>query len=774
VVLCTDSPLLFRYSQRIFAENAHILDYLKELNEPQRAAVTTLEGPLMIIAGAGSGKTRVLTFRIAYLIQHGVDPFNILALTFTNKAAKEMKERISKVVGEGESKNLMMGTFHSVFARILRSEAEKIGYPRNFTIYDTDDSKSLIRTILSENGLDDKVYKANQVFNRISSAKNALITAAAYTSNPEFLQDDTYARRPKTGEIYAQYVQRCFRAGAMDFDDLLLKTYELFARFPEVLYKYQNRFQFIMVDEFQDTNHAQYAIIKQLSALFQNICVVGDDAQSIYAFRGANIQNILDFERDYPDLKVFKLEQNYRSTQTIVNAANAVISHNKKQLQKNVWTSNDAGNKMKVVKAVSDNEEGNFVAQRIFEIRMNQQRNYADFAILYRTNAQSRSMEEALRRLNIPYRIYGGLSFYQRKEIKDMMAYLRLIINPHDEEAIRRVINYPARGIGKVTLDKLTVFAGENDTSLWNILTYIGEGNMNIGAGIQKKLEEFQLMIRGYQERMATAPAYNLALELGRASGLLKELQADKSPEGVSRYENVVELLNGIKEFSEREGAVPEGVPPLAAFLEEVSLLTDKDTEDDADADKVSLMTVHSAKGLEFPVVFIVGMEENLFPSQLSSTSREELEEERRLFYVAITRAEEQVFLSFAQTRYRYGQLIYADPSRFLAEIDKDYLEMESAAPAARDTAAKPQKLSSQYSIPANSKLRKIGDTVAPPAGPADVAKFQVGMKVSHARFGNGEIQQIDGEGANKMASIFFEGVGEKRLLLKFAKLEIQ
>jgi DNA helicase-2/ATP-dependent DNA helicase PcrA len=753
-------------------KNEKHLSYLSTLNEAQHAAVTTPEGPIMIVAGAGSGKTRVLTFRIAHLIEHGVDPFTILALTFTNKAAKEMKERIAKVVGESESKQLMMGTFHSVFAKILRSEADRIGYPRNFTIYDSDDSKSLIRSIVSEQNLDDKVYKASLVLNRISSAKNGLITAAAYQQNTEFLQDDTYARRPKLGDLYTAYVQRCFRAGAMDFDDLLLKTYELFTRFPDVLYKYQQRFQFIMVDEFQDTNHAQYAVIRQLSALFQNICVVGDDAQSIYAFRGANIANILNFERDYPDLKVFKLEQNYRSTQTIVNAANAVIAKNKQQLPKRVWTSNSEGNKMKVFKAMSDTEEGYYVAQTIFEKHQSEQKPYSEFAILYRTNAQSRSLEESLRRNNIPYRIYGGLSFYQRKEIKDMISYLRLLVNPHDEEALRRVINYPARGIGKVTVDKMTVIAGENDTSLWNILEFIREGHAGVGVSIRTKLEEFSLMIRSFQERLIHEPAYTLASELARVSGLLGMLHQDKSPEGVSRYENVMELLNGIKEFSERENAVPEGVPPLAAFLEEVSLLTDNDKEDEPDSDKVALMTIHSAKGLEFPHVFIVGLEENLFPSQLSSSSRDELEEERRLFYVALTRAMEQVYLTFAQSRYRYGQLIYGEPSRFITEIDRAYLEMGTGGRAVQD----PQKtpgLAKQYTIPNHSRLKKVSSTPSPSVSAEMMNRYTIGMKVNHSRFGKGEIIHIDGEGANKMATIFFETQGEKRLLLKFARLEI-
>lgn len=736
-------------------------------------AVEAIEGPVMIIAGAGSGKTRVLTYRIAYMIEHGIDPFNILALTFTNKAAREMKERIAKVVGESESKNLWMGTFHSVFARILRTEADKIGYPKNFTIYDTDDSKSLIRNILSEMGLDDKIYKVNTVLARISNAKNALITAEAYLKDSEIQQDDEFARRPKTGEIFSKYTQRCFRAGAMDFDDLLLKTFELFSKYPDVLYKYQNRFQFIMVDEFQDTNYAQYSIIRQIAALYQNICVVGDDAQSIYAFRGANIANILNFEKDYPDLKVYKLEQNYRSTQNIVNAANSIISNNKMQLRKNVWTQNDTGQRILLFRANTDNEEGVFVADTIYNHHVNEQRNYSDFAILYRTNAQSRAIEEALRRQNIPYKMYGGLSFYQRKEIKDMLAYIRLIINPQDDEALRRIINYPIRGIGKTTVDKLTVLAGENDTPIWNILLHINEFKLPINAGIVKKLDEFATMIRSFQERLLITPAYDLAYELAKTSGLLHELNADKTPEGVSRYENLVELLNGIKEFQESERANDEslaGIPPLAAFMQEVALLTDRDEDDPENTDVVTLMTVHASKGLEFPFVFIVGMEENLFPSMLSINSREELEEERRLFYVAVTRAMEQVYLSYATTRFRWGQIQHGELSRFVTEIDSDYIETirgNASPPPAPKT-----KLTEQYKVSPNSRLKQL-QTAVNNTESIPVDHFKVGQIVQHARFGTGEILEIDGPSDGKIATIRFAQHGDKRLLLKFAKLRI-
>lgn len=737
----------------------------------------------MIIAGAGSGKTRVLTYRIAFLVQQGIDPFNILSLTFTNKAAREMKERIAKTVGNTEARNLWMGTFHSIFARILRVESEKLGYPNNFTIYDTDDAKSLLKTIINEMGLDDKIYKPNQVYNRISSAKNSLISAQAYQKHAEINTDDQLSGRPKTGIIYEKYAMRCFKSAAMDFDDLLLKTYELFKRYPDVLYKYQQRFKFIMVDEFQDTNWAQYSIIRQLAALYQNICVVGDDAQSIYAFRGANIQNILNFEKDYPDLKTFKLEQNYRSTQNIVNAANSIIAKNKLQLPKKVWTQNGEGNRIRLFKALSDNEEGTYVAQSIFEDKMNNQLGYDDFAILYRTNAQSRALEEALRRLNIPYKIYGGLSFYQRKEIKDLLAYFRIVINPHDEEALKRIINYPARGIGKTTLDRLVVAAAENEVSIWTALEHARQINLGISAGTLKKVEEFMYMVRSFQAMLSNRNAYDLGSAIAANSGLLKELYNDKTPEGVSRYENIQELLNGMKEFSEQRKENPEE-STLAKFMEDIALLTDADQEDDDDRNKVSLMTIHSAKGLEFPWVFIVGMEENLFPSQLSINSREELEEERRLFYVALTRAMRQVSLSYAQTRYRWGNLIQSEPSRFLAELDPEFLDVKYAHTSGYSNMGgqlgrwgeKNQKFStSQYSIPAHSSLKKVQSVknTNPPVAGDPVSSFKAGMEVMHARFGKGTIVAIDGNDTNKTATIRFEGEGEKKLLLKFAKLKI-
>lgn len=753
------------------------MEYLKQLNEPQALAVQTVEGPVMIIAGAGSGKTRVLTYRIAYLIEKGVDPFNILALTFTNKAAKEMKERIAKVVGITEARNLYMGTFHSVFSKILRAEADKIGYPANFTIYDSDDSKSLIKTITIEMGLDDKVYKPNMVQSRISSAKNSLINSIAYKLNQDIQMDDLEARKPKIGAIFEKYTQRCFKASAMDFDDLLLKTFELFHKYPEILHKYQHRFKYVMVDEFQDTNFAQYSIIKQLSALYQNICVVGDDAQSIYAFRGADITNILNFEKDYPELKTYKLEQNYRSTKNIVSAANSVIGKNKNQLEKLVWTSNGAGNKIQVIKATTDNEEGNFVAQAIFNYRMNHQLANRDFAILYRTNIQSRAMEEALRRLNIPYRVYGGLSFYQRREIKDILCYLRLCVNHNDEEALKRIINYPTRGIGKSTLDKIIIASAEHDKSVWEVLENIKTIDANISPSVAKKVEEFRQMIEGFSAVVEQRNAFDAASFIASSCGLLKDLFSDKTPEGVNRYENVQELLNGIKEFTVNNANHKDG-NGLPRYMEDIALITDADKDEDEEKDRVTLMTIHASKGLEFPYVFVVGLEENLFPSQLSINSRDELEEERRLFYVAITRAMTQLTFSFAQTRFKYGNLIQSDPSRFLHEVDEEFLDLSQAGKNQR--AFQGKKIESDglnlnsYSIPAHSHLKKVSIATKTNTAKGDpITSFKTGIEVEHSRFGKGKIVAIDGNGDNKMATIQFEKDGQKKLLLKFAKLNV-
>ena len=634
---------------------------------------------MMVIAGAGSGKTRVLTYRMAHLIERGVDPFSILALTFTNKAAREMKERIAQVVGESEARSLWMGTFHSVFARILRTEAERFNYTRNFTIYDTADSRSLIKDIIHGLGCDDKVYKPASVQARISAAKNNLIDARGYAENDEIVGEDKQAGRPRIAEIFKAYEARCFRAQAMDFDDLLFKMNVLLRDFPDLLSKYQHTFRFVLVDEYQDTNFAQYLIVKQLAAVHENICVVGDDAQSIYGFRGANIQNILNFKKDYPDAALYKLEQNYRSTGMIVSAANSVIEKNTDRIPKEIWTANDGGEKIRVIRNGSDNEEGRFVASSIFEVSARRQAPWSAFAILYRTNAQSRAFEESLRKLNLPYRIYGGLSFYQRKEVKDLIAYFRLAVNARDDEALRRVINYPARGIGNTTMDRLVAEAAERDVAVWDVLQ--GEVPAALRGAAWSKLDAFSAMIRSFAAELRRVPAHDLALHIARTSGLVHALHADRTPEGVSRYENLQELLNGVQSFVQgRLEEDADAVPTLDAFLADVALLTDAD-EDDGDLDKVSLMTVHAAKGLEFAHVYVVGLEENLFPSQMAMQSRADLEEERRLFYVALTRACETCTLTYALTRFRWGSITHADASRFIAEIDPDCLDV----PAFRD-----------------------------------------------------------------------------------------
>ncbi len=759
------------------------MEYLKGLNPSQRDAVLQIKGPVMIIAGAGSGKTRVITYRVAHLIRSGVDPFNILVLTFTNKAAKEMRERITSVVGP-EARNIWMGTFHSVFAKILRVEAEKIGYPSNFTIYDTDDSKSLLRAILKEMQLDDKLYNANFVYNRISSAKNNLISPAEYQKNEQIQAEDNSSGRGKIGLIYLTYTQRCFKAGAMDFDDLLFKTNVLLREHPDVLHKYQHKFKYLMVDEYQDTNFSQYLIVKRLAAINENICVVGDDAQSIYAFRGANIQNILNFEKDYPDLRVFKLEQNYRSTQNIVNVANSIIANNKNQLKKNVFSENEVGDRIRVLRAFSDNEEGKNIAESIAQTRATNGMNYKEFAILYRTNAQSRALEEALRKLNIPYKIYGGLSFYQRKEIKDLIAYFRLTFNPNDEEALKRVINYPKRGIGDTTVERIIIAADKNNTTLWDIVT---NAAMYLDGRSAAAVGGFGTMIQSFQVLAKTKPAYDAALHISQHCGLLKDLYEDKSVEGLARYENIQELLNGIKEFSEREDIEERG---LDIFMQDVALLTNDDNDKNPNADTVSLMTIHASKGLEFPNVHIVGLEENLFPSQLSLNSRSELEEERRLFYVAITRAERHLTLSYATSRYRWGTLTNCEPSRFLDEVDARYLELEfrpQQSSAEKNpffdekTVSSLNKKSSQemFSRPKpNSQPRTttlLPKAHVPSAGfsPSDTANLQVGMQVEHERFGFGKVVSLEGNKPDIKATIFFKELGQKQLLLKFAKLRI-
>ena len=649
-------------------------NYLDSLNPAQKEAVLQKNGPMIIIAGAGSGKTRVLTYKIAHLMQQGVDAFNILSLTFTNKAAREMKERIAAVVGPSESKNLWMGTFHSVFARILRSEADKLGYPSNFTIYDTQDSVRLIGSIIKEMGLDKERYKSKQILNRISSFKNSLITVRAYFNNSDLQEADLMASRPKVGDVYREYVERCFKSGAMDFDDLLLRTNELLARFPESLAKYQDRFRYIMVDEYQDTNHSQYIIVKALADRFQNICVVGDDSQSIYSFRGANIQNILSFQKDYPDTKMFKLEQNYRSTQNIVNAANSVIEKNKTKLDKEVWTSNPAGEQIKVMCTISDGEEGRFVAQSIFDHKMNSQLHNNEFAVLYRTNSQSRAMEDALRKKSIDYKIYGGISFYGRKEIKDLLSYLRMLINPNDEEALKRIINYPARGIGATTIDKLTIAANHYKKSIFEVLKHLDKIDLKLNSGTKTKLQNFLNMVLRLQIDAQKMNAFEITELVIKQTQLIKDLEKEGTPEAVSKVENVQELLNGVKDFITDKIETGEEAS-LPVFLEEVALATDLDSDKNDDKPKVSLMSIHQSKGLEYPYVYIVGLEENLFPSAMSMNTRSELEEERRLFYVALTRAEKVAYLTYTKTRYRWGKLIDCEPSRFLEEIDEQFLE---------------------------------------------------------------------------------------------------
>jgi len=749
------------------------MDYINSLNEPQREGVINTEGPTMIIAGAGSGKTRVLTFRIAYLIEKkNVDPFNILALTFTNKAAKEMRDRIEKVVGT-EARNLWMGTFHSVFARILRAEAEKIGYPSNFTIYDADDSKSLIKAIVKELNLDDKVYKPNVVFNRISGAKNRLISWKEYNRNPIYKADDEQNMKPELGRIYKIYVERCFKAGAMDFDDLLFNTNVLFKEHLDVLNKYQQRFQYVMVDEFQDTNISQYLITKKLSAVRQNIAVVGDDAQSIYAFRGADIQNILNFEKDYPDLRVIKLEQNYRSTKVIVDAANSVINKNKAQLKKKVWTENDQGNLIELIKATSDNEEGKLVASSIFEEKMQFQTSNKDVAILYRTNSQSRAIEEALRRMNIKYKIIGGLSFYQRKEIKDIMAYLRFTINHNDEQSLRRIINYPKRGIGASSVDKIIVAANDHDISLWEVLTNI---NSFLPGRAANAVSDFVTKIKRFKIEIEKQDAYDAASQIAKGSGLLKELYEDKTVEGLNRYENVQELLNAIKEFTDDPEKEDKS---LGSFLQEVALITGLDNDDDDDNDKVTLMTIHMAKGLEFENVYIVGLEEDLFPSQMMLSSRADLEEERRLFYVAITRAKNKLFLSYALSRYRFGRLKNCEPSRFIDEVDPDFIKVssnfsnvsstdESSGNYAKSFVSGMRKTTTSKPIPKRTNYKPSADFA-----PSDTTGLQEGMKVEHPKFGFGKVKEMDESGANRKAKVEFDDFGEKTLLLSFAKLKI-
>ena len=767
-------------------------NYLEDLNVAQREAVTNTEGASLVIAGAGSGKTRVLTYRIAHLLNNGIPPTSILALTFTNKAAREMKERIASVVGENVSRRLWMGTFHSIFSRILRVEADIIGYPSNYTIYDTQDSKSLVKTIVKSLNLEENTYKPGVILGRISAAKNNLITSVAYNQDPLLKESDQGARIPRTGEIYLEYARRCKNAGAMDFDDLLLITNILFRNHPEILQKYQEMFRYILVDEYQDTNFSQYLIVKRLAEIHHNICVVGDDAQSIYSFRGARIENILNFKNDYSDYKTYKLEQNYRSTQLIVNAANSLIAKNKHQLQKNVFSENDQGEKIKIFNALNEQEEGYLVANEIFDKRMRDYENYSDFAILYRTNAQSRVFEEVFRKKNIPYKIYGGLSFYQRKEIKDILAYFRLIINLKDDESFKRIINYPTRGIGATTLGRLEEFAVSDGCSIWEVASDPDKMHKaGLNGGAIKKIAEFVENISGFADEVVTKEAYEMAHRIASETGILAELYTDKSPENLSRYENTQELLNAIKEFS--LNATEEGRPnSLPVFMEDVALLTDQDTDKEGDSDKVTLMTVHSSKGLEFKNVFIVGLEENLFPSGFSGTlTLSELEEERRLFYVALTRTKNNACLSFAQQRFRWGKAEFCKPSRFIGEIDHQFLNLlnSRSIPMFRNNEIVSD--SDQY-FPKNSeqkhntpiKKEYLGQRIQLLKNPANAFnpesfksdnpdKIMIGMFVEHQRFGRGKVIDIEGEMPGKKAKVFFPNAGEKQLLLKFAKLKI-
>ena len=777
------------------------MNYLDELNEPQREAVLHKDGPIMIIAGAGSGKTKVLTTRITHLMaEHRVDSFNILALTFTNKAAAEMKERVERTLGNTEARNLYIGTFHSVFARILRSEAPKLGYPSNFTIYDTDDAKSVVKTVINELSLDDKHYKPNVVYNRISAAKNALIGPAEYMNDWALQQEDARANRSAIGQIYDAYTKRCFKNGAMDFDDLLFKMYILLKNFPEALSKYQRKFKYILIDEYQDTNPAQYEIIKLLGAMHENVCVVGDDAQSIYSFRGATIENILQFQKDYEEVKLVKLEQNYRSTKNILHVANEVIANNKGQIEKKLFTDNSEGEKIRLVRTMTDNEEGKMVADTIQEQKLRNHYYNKDFAILYRTNAQSRSFEEALRRMGIAYRIYGGISFYQRKEVKDFIAYLRLVVNPRDEEALKRIINFPARGIGKTTLDKAVLFANENNLTLWDVLC--NASMYGFRAGTLEAIDGFVTTIKMFQSELQKKNAYDLAVLVGKSTNIVKELFNDKTTEGLARYENVQELLNSIKEFTEtpmneEDGEV--GDKGLGTYLQQITLLTDADDEKNPNADVVKLMTIHAAKGLEFPVVFVGGLEETLFPNAMSINTREELEEERRLFYVAITRAKQHLWLSFANARYRFGQLQQNDPSRFLEEIDEKYVDKSYAGGAMKNSDSRmgnafdrlnrgfaSYRTGHDASSQSPGYKKERPSYVAPVARPqvkehvpsadfvaSDTSNLQAGQKVEHQKFGFGEVLKMEGAAHNPIATVKFELNGEKKIMLNYAKLRI-
>jgi DNA helicase-2/ATP-dependent DNA helicase PcrA len=774
--------------------------YLQGLNKAQRDAVENIAGPSLVIAGAGSGKTRVLTMRIAHILRMGNAPSTVLALTFTNKAAREMKERIAAIMGNDIARYLWMGTFHSIFSRILRAEAEVIGYPSTFTIYDTSDSKSLIRSIIKEMQLDPKVYKQGTVLNRISSAKNNLVTASAYSANKDVREYDRTIQMPLIADIYKEYAKRCKSSGAMDFDDLLLNTNLLLHQHPEILHKYQEKFHFVLVDEYQDTNYSQYLIVKKLAEKRKNICVVGDDAQSIYSFRGARIENILNFRNDYPGYQTFKLEQNYRSTQNIVNAANSVIKKNEKQLHKEVFSENEPGTKIQVIQAITDNEEGILVTTELNQHRLREHDQFSDYAILYRTNAQSRIFEEQLRKLNIPFKIYGGLSFYERKEIKDILSYLRIIVNSSDNEALKRVINYPARGIGQTTLDKLEEAAAKNDTSIWNVANSPATYSLEINKGTCSKIEKFTTLVNTFKMQLVETSAYEVALMVARQTGILDELYQDKTPENLSKFQNVQELLNAIQDFS--INALEEGRPNrLENYLEEIALITDQDNDKDEDRNRVTLMTVHSAKGLEFRNVFIVGLEEKLFPSSYSGVyTPESLEEERRLFYVALTRAMKNAWISFAKQRYSWGQLNFCEPSRFIDEIDgqfvvqpvtqrmtsffdqkdrsffreKETFFREKETPKSNVQGFPPRRETTEATPPLSRRLSQIKQAMSRPSFEGDDPEgIKVGTIVEHQRFGLGKVLGMEGKDASRKATVLFENAGRKELLLKFARLKI-
>ena len=762
-----------------------MIEFLNDLNEAQLSAVEAYKGPSLVVAGAGSGKTRVLTYRLAYLLEQGVAPYRILSLTFTNKAAREMKERVASLVSNDLARQLWMGTFHSLFARILRKEAEVLGFPSDFTIYDTIDSRNLVKQIIKDIKLDDKIYKPSEVFSRISYAKNNLITPDVYLTNNEIRTKDMATRRPQLGEIYNIYMKRCKKFGAMDFDDLLLQINLLFRDYPAVLDKYRNAFDYVLVDEYQDTNYSQYLILKQLSTIHQNICVVGDDAQSIYSFRGARIENILNFRNDYPKYKLFKLEQNYRSTQMIVNAANSIISKNKGQIEKTVYSKQELGDKVKVVRNRHDREEGSVVANSISELRFNEQLAYKNFAILYRTNAQSRIFEESLRKLNIPYKVYGSVSFYQRKEIKDILAYFRVVVNPNDDESLKRIINYPLRGIGKTTVEKIMAYAEKLDTSMWQVLTHLGKVNLGLNQGTLSKLSKFTAVIKDFMSKILEMEAFDLAYTIVNKTGIMTDLKAEKTPEAVSRYEHLEELLNGIKDFTDNPESEDELT--LATYLQDVSLMTDADNESEEDLNKVSIMTVHASKGLEFRHVFIAGMEEELFPSSMNTGDMKGLEEERRLFYVALTRSEKTATITYAMTRYRWGLQTTTTPSRFIKEIDKDFVELphdfypvipqvneedQNATRLSTSSSKYPTLQKKTRETIGNKQLLKMEKATSSQAVHTSLDNVELGMKVEHPRFGIGEVIQLEGSIPNTKATVNFP-IGKKQLLLKFAKLRI-